>query len=346
MLHHARTASQVSLSVVAISVLLGIALTVFILRSILVPLRSLVGAVRAISRGDATVDLPPPSHDEIGEMTRALHLFRDSLVERDRLERAAEHQRRTIQQAIEALNEGFVLYGPDNRLVLCNSKYHEIYGGIADIAVPGAAFAEILRAAVGRSIIELGGLSAEAWIELRLRNHAEPRGVHEFRLGRRWVQVAERKTYDGGTVAVHTDITELKQRQAELQRAKEDAERATQVKSEFLANMSHELRTPLNAIIGYSQILQEDAEDAGEYRHAAGPEEDRECRQPPARPDQQHPRPVEDRGGPHGGLHRDGRRRGAGRGRADAWSSRWRRATTNRARRRLRAGCRRDLRPT
>ncbi len=36
------------------------------------------------------------------------------------------------------------------------------------------------------------------------------------------------------------------------------------MKSEFLANMSHELRTPLNAIIGYSQILQEDAEDAGE----------------------------------------------------------------------------------
>ena len=44
----------------------------------------------------------------------------------------------------------------------------------------------------------------------------------------------------------------------------ESAERANQVKSEFLANMSHELRTPLNAIIGYSQILQEDAVDAGQ----------------------------------------------------------------------------------
>src|SRR4030095_5744587 len=37
-----------------------------------------------------------------------------------------------------------------------------------------------------------------------------------------------------------------------------------QHKSQFLANMSHELRTPLNAIIGYSEMLQEEAEDLGE----------------------------------------------------------------------------------
>src|SRR5829696_9157994 len=39
---------------------------------------------------------------------------------------------------------------------------------------------------------------------------------------------------------------------------------ASQHKSQFLANMSHELRTPLNAIIGYSEMLQEEAEEIGE----------------------------------------------------------------------------------
>lgn len=71
------------------------------------------------------------------------------------------------------------------------------------------------------------------------------------------IKVAER------TAELARRNEELMRSQAELAEARDQALEASRAKSVFLANMSHELRTPLNAIIGYSEMLQEDAKDAG-----------------------------------------------------------------------------------
>ena len=262
-----------------IALALALAVTAFIVRSINAPLRRLERSMSAITQGELDAPIPKAGRDEIGGMTQALAMLRDSLKERQRLEQerhraeaAARRAQAQLGEAIEAISEGFALYDAEDRLVVCNSRFKEMYTGSAVEIKPGIHYQAILHAAAEAGIIPVASDKRALWLSERLERHRNPKGAFEQqRSGGTWLKISERRTADGGIVGVLTDITELKDRELQLgdlvdrlAEARDAAMEATVAKSRFLANMSHELRTPLNAVIGITEMLMEDMEEAGD----------------------------------------------------------------------------------
>jgi signal transduction histidine kinase len=97
----AAEATRLSQIVVAAAVLIGLLLTLLVLRSIVVPLRRLVVAMDGLNAGNVDVPIPPAGADEIGAVARTLAKFRDTLVEQNRRERElrAAHEELKATQA-------------------------------------------------------------------------------------------------------------------------------------------------------------------------------------------------------------------------------------------------------
>lgn len=136
------------------------------------------------------------------------------------LEMAPSGRAEPLALAIASISEGFAVFDADDRLVLCNDRYKEHYPGLADIFEPGVAFERIVRTAAARGIIDDSGERQEQWVRERLDRHRNPSApILQRQADGRWIQINETKTSAGGTVAVFTDVTELKRHEEELGRA-------------------------------------------------------------------------------------------------------------------------------
>ena len=179
----------------------------------------------------------------------------------------AARARSQLTEAIEAISEGFALFDRTDRLILNNSRYREFYAPVSHFIRGGASFRLMLTEAVRLGLINTGSREPQEWIEWRMAIHHNQSAPLELQLSDgRWLSISERPTDEGGVVCIYTDITTLKQREAELSRlvdslavARDEAQEANQAKSRFLATMSHELRTPLNAILGIGDMMREEA---------------------------------------------------------------------------------------
>ncbi len=114
---------------------------------------------------------------------------------------------------LEAMADGFVYFDQHDRLVTCNRRYREIYPQLAD----GGSFVDQIHAALDAGQINLRGRTGDEYLAARLALHKNPLDPFEIELtDGRWFRITERRTARGGTVAIHTDITAQKEREAAL----------------------------------------------------------------------------------------------------------------------------------
>ena len=163
---------------------------------------------------------------------------------------AAATEVRTRNTIIESIPQGFIFFDSDGKLVTHNSHYLDLYPELKTVITPKLGYEAIVRRE-----IELGlngnpdELDIDEQIASRFEQHNSPNHMIERQLADgRWILVIEKRTDDGGTVILHTDVTELKQREKELQRSNADLQH-------FASIASHDLQEPLRKIEAFGSRL-------------------------------------------------------------------------------------------
>ena len=190
------------------ALLFGVGVTFMMSHSIVAPIQAVTKALQAVSVGGAADVKLTDRSDEIGQMWRAISLFRRKLESDNQLLGAREHELTTqnlrFDAALNNMSQGLVMFDRDNRVTVANRHYTEIYGLSAEVVRPGCSLRQLLEA---RKAAGTFGDDIDSYLARQHTDGIVERKTTDLPDGR-VVSIVNCRMSDDGWVSTHEDVTE------------------------------------------------------------------------------------------------------------------------------------------
>ena len=191
---------------------------------------------------------------ELAEQRHALASTNHKLKVDVALRREAEQRLRTAQEtlrdAVESISEAFVIYDANDRLVMCNEAFLNLYRDSLPL-VEGTRFEDLLRRGLELGRYPEAAGREDEWFAERVAAHRNPTGPVETLLqGGRWILASDRRMRSGGSAGLRVDITRLKRTESERRHARDHLNRAQRI-----AKMGSDLHDLVTGVTEWSDEI-------------------------------------------------------------------------------------------
>ena len=265
----ANTLAKKTASVAGLAIILLIFVTTLMGRQLVGPVRRLTLAAEGVGRrryeSVAELDVVARRSDELGTLAQSFRNMVEDVANREKSLQEAEERLRQSERHFRSLIENtadvIAILSREGEFRYASPSISQVLGITSEVAF-GHTLGDFIHPEDLSKLRETFDDAVATWggarqVQVRVNDKDGTTRIVEIAFN----NMLDNAAVNGIVVNIR-DITERKHAES-LELEKEAAESANTAKSNFLANMSHELRTPLNAIIGYSEMLQELAEDDG-----------------------------------------------------------------------------------